>query len=154
MAHELSKDEFDKLMNNFDILEKPDVPVTYRATFRLSKILQFLSEIVQCENFTPDNDKTHNIAITFVREDLSDKVLGYFEKNDSFDRYGKKHNDKKFSQVIPVITGCIARLDDNYILNSYDDIVSRKAKKEEKNIPFLRSGGEGTGLIPPPPKGR
>ncbi|MBL7762324.1 MAG: hypothetical protein JNL23_02745 [Chitinophagaceae bacterium] len=152
MSHKISKKELDTLVENFEQFEQVDPPATYRATFKLSKLLAFLTEISKYEGFTADDDRTHNVAITFVREDLSNKVLRYSEKPKSnLSLFKKKYKDKEYSQVIPIITGCVATLDKDFVLEKYQHIYSDEAKTQ---IPFLRSGGEGTGLIPPPPRGR
>ena len=147
MVHSLTDKQMKELESNQHVCADLP-PVTYRATFKLSKLLEFLKEIQNCKDFKPDDDFRHNICITFVRQELGNNELLYFPKDNSFEKHSQLQNGKKYTQVIPVITGCNAKL--NETLTRCEEFHYLRINEK---IPFVRSGGEGTGLIPPPPSG-
>lgn len=146
MAHSIEQKDLDIVINNQKECEDL-APVTSRATFRLSLLKEFIDKIEKCPGFQADNAYLHNIAITFVREDLNRKKLGYKEEYNPLENHSQIKGANTYSQLMPIITGCIAKLDDGFITVEYADL-----EDKSKKIPFLRSGGEGTGLIPPPPR--
>jgi hypothetical protein len=123
---------------------------TTRATFKLSYLKELIGEIEKQPGFVKDDDFTHNICITFVREDLQALKLYTLDTNKQLDKGG--HYDtasgKKYSQVIPVITGCEFKYD-----QGFNPISFQYLRNSAGEIPNLRPGGEGSGLIPPPPAG-
>ena len=149
MSHLLSIDQMKELEQNQE--ECKDLPpITYRATFKLSKIEELLKAITKSGKFAQEDEHTHNVCITFVREDWTRKNddLGY--KNGanpaSIQEHITKKNNKEYTQVIPIITGCQSILDPKT-----RNCKSFEYMKFDEKIPYVRSGGEGTGLIPPPP---
>jgi hypothetical protein len=88
-----------------------------------------------------DAEDTHNVCITFVREDLQNlRLYGGRLLEDS-------SPSDKVSNVIPIISGCVAA----YEPGSFKPRFFRYLRDTNNQIPVLRPGGEGTGLIPPPP---
>jgi hypothetical protein len=122
-------------------------PVTFMATFKLSSILELIEEIKKSEDFTPDGDFTHNICITFVRQESDANELHFYWKNNSHIELSQSLPGKTCTQVIPVIAGCVSVLDEAFKTKSFKYI------KANGKIPAVRPGGEGSGLIPPPPPG-
>ena len=147
MLHSILPEDLAMLLNNQEICKK-DAPVTTRATFKLTQ-LKLLIEAIEKEYKVDgsNEDREHNICVTFVREDL-DKIILYGNAVDAktkLEKYKTEHDNRKFSQLIPIITGC------THILNSDKDSGDFKYMTFNGAIPCVRSGGEGTGLIPPPP---
>jgi hypothetical protein len=147
MAHTLTPKQMKKLeQNQQEFKDMP--PVTYMATFRLSNIMDLIDEVKKSPDFIADNDHLHNICISFVRMESHEHDLGFSWKNNSHVENSQSLNGKTCSQIIPIITGCVAELNkDDYKTKSFKYI------KVNGAIPFVRPGGEGSGLIPPPPPG-
>jgi hypothetical protein len=145
MAHKLTPKQMEKLVQNQeDFKDMP--PVTYMATFKLSNILSLIADITTSPDFKGDNDSLHNICISFVRMEINDNELGFMWKNNSHNENSQSVKGKTCTQVIPIITGCVTEL--------YSDNGKTKSFKYislNGSIPYVRPGGEGTGLIPPPP---
>lgn len=128
-------------------------PVTMRATFKLSYLEGLIKALKACPDFEKDNDYKHNICITFVREKTDDK--GVFKthhtcisQNGVIQVKTSQKSKYGYTQVIPIISGCISELDSNHQNNKFTYL-----RNKDGVIPFLRPGGEGSGLIPPPPTG-
>ncbi|MDX2045360.1 MAG: hypothetical protein SFU87_01150 [Chitinophagaceae bacterium] len=101
---------------------------------------------------SPVPNTFYHICVTFIREKI-DEIKGnvtpnIFLKDDAgqVKEYGKKKCDG-YTQLIPIITGCVCELDD---AKGYP---VKKFKHLQKNgsISFVAPGGEGSGLRPPPP---
>ncbi|TMI92816.1 MAG: hypothetical protein E6H08_11495 [Bacteroidetes bacterium] len=153
LIHDLSKEQMQELeQNQKDCADLP--PITYRATFKLNNLMELITIIQNDSKFSVNDDFTHNICITLVREDIKDininnnDHLGYYRSMNKGDIKMHKKNAKEYTQLIPIITGCQAVLDPNT-----KKCQSFEFMKIKGNIPYVRSGGEGTGLIPPPPAG-
>lgn len=121
---------------------KETPPITERATFKLDELKALIAEIENSEAYQkePDSNTKHSICVAFVREEWGSKNLLYNSHKPMSDASGR------FSQIIPIILGCECKLEEkNYTP------VSFHVFKNTYGIPFVRPGGEGTGLIPPPP---
>lgn len=133
-----------------------DAPVTTRATFKLFELEALLKAIRESPDYKEDHDTKHSVCITFVREIIGDSPLGY----DPLHMPGHQgllknlltKSNKEYTQLIPIITGCECILSD-YDRSTVSFKYLRHEKGEEEIISFVRPGGEGTGLIPPPPTG-
>lgn len=128
-------------------------PVTMRATFKLSSLEELIKAIKDCPGFEEDNLKKHNICITFVREktDAQGAFKSHFthiSQNGIIQIKASEKSKYGYTQVIPIISGCISELDANFQNNKFTYL-----RNKDGVIPFLRPGGEGSGLIPPPPTG-
>lgn len=128
-------------------------PVTMRATFKLSYLEELIKALKACPDFEKDNNNKHNICITFVREKIDDK--GFFKthhtgipQNGVIQIKSSEKSKYAYTQLIPIISGCISELDKNFQNNKF-----KYLRNKDGVIPFLRPGGEGSGLIPPPPAG-
>jgi len=143
--HHLSPGEFKTLVQNHNkCINLPSK--TVRATFKLSRLLELIAEIVRHPQFKVDDDNTHNICITFVRQNSKHNALGF----DS----GPKPNQKGksgglFTQVVPIITGCVADWNISKFRYLRIDAENPETNVIEKRIPYVRPGGESSGLIPP-----
>lgn len=151
MLHSISPEALSMLLNNQEIC-KSAAPVTTRATFKLSQLKLLIEAIEKSELYQADKDDPdgiHNVCITFVREDLNDVALfgGAINGQTKLAKYKTVHEKREFSQLIPIITGCSNKL------NNYKDSGEFKYLRINGGIPCVRPGGEGTGLIPPPPTG-
>jgi hypothetical protein len=145
MVHSLTIEEMKKLeQNQQEFSYMP--PVTYMATFKISSIESLISEIKKSPEFIQEHDFTHNICISFVRMEIQENQLGFYWKNKGHTDNSQSNGRKTCTQIIPIITGCIAELDKNDFTTSNFKYLTVNGK-----IPFARPGGEGSGLIPPPP---
>jgi hypothetical protein len=140
----LSTRELKTLMKNQEKCNNLS-PVTTRATFKLSKLLELISLIVENCDLRPGDDETQHVCITFVRES-GQNPLGLSGKPQKVTVKGKR-----FTQVIPIITGCVADWGKGKFRYLRVDVENPKTGKKLKRIPYVRPGGEGSGLIPPPP---
>ncbi len=152
---------------NYQATCKYQPPVTTHATFKLSD-LESLVKYVKAEInkkrpdffdengiFKPDVEYNHHtVCITFVREMINQRggLLTHYTgiKDTQLDPIYSVQagEDTYYTQVIPIISGCIAELDQNYKNQSFEYLSDGKG-----NIKIVHPGGEGTGLIPPPPTG-
>jgi hypothetical protein len=149
---------------------KDDAPVTTRATFRLSELEELIKKIRErISELRPGlitkggkidlakESKCHTVCITFVREKIiADCKLEtwYSRINDTqllLENSTEKNRGEYYTQIIPIISGCIADLDEKYHNKKFKYLFDDES---ENSIPFIHPGGEGTGLIPPPPPGK
>ena len=143
------------LLNNQKECET-DAPVTTRATFKLFELEALLKAIRESHGYQEDHDTKHSVCITLVREVIGDSPLGYDTVHmpchqELFKNVLPKSN-KKYTQLIPIITGCECILHgSNKTTESFKYLRDKEGKAGV--ISFVRPGGEGTGLIPPPPTG-
>jgi len=133
---------------------KAEAPVTTRATFKLFELEALLQAIKNTKDYKEDGDRKHSVCITFVREMIGDSPLGYNTDDNPAHKKMLENvtTDKKYTQLIPIITGCECILDNNTIATQSFKYLRDKSG-EDGVILFVRPGGEGTGLIPPPPTG-
>ena len=130
-------------------------PVTTHATFKLKKLQELLDEIRKHPEYDKDasEDDTHYVCISFVRDHI-DKIetMRLYDSRhiDDLKKYENKKGGKCYSQLIPVISGCVCKLDSSRKTQTFK-YLTRSDVKDTINI--QRPGGEGTGLIPPPPPG-
>lgn len=146
--HKLKLQELKDLIGNQKLLEN-NAPITTRATFKISQLEDLINQIKKDPSYDANNEDYHHmICITFVRDDVNNPVLGYDRCINAMDieTAGTDKNGKRFTQLVPIITGCDAHL---------DPVTGRHTTFEffyfNEEIPYVRSGGEGSGLIPPPP---
>jgi ribosomal protein S18 len=150
---------------DYQKLCKDEAPVTTKATFRLSELELLIKEIKKrVFKLRPDliskdgkinkeiEYKCHTVCITFVREKIKSDhnlITSYSQTNQRqlLIENSVQKNGKYYTQVIPIISGCISELDSEFHNDKF------KYLENESGIPFVHPGGEGTGLIPPPPKG-
>ncbi len=142
---------------------KDNAPITTRATFKLSELKALVSVIENDASYRkmikkdPNEFYNHSVCIVFVREKIvKDYTLtpwpsGYtgISSNGILLKNSVKKTKQNYTQVIPIIVGCLSELDDNYQNNKFKYLRDKK-----RAIPFIRPGGEGGGLIPPPPTGK
>lgn len=159
--HTIKPNDLETLIGN-QALCCNDAPVTTNATFKLSELKKLIKEIENHKNYDPTANElvTHYICITFVRESIGEGSSPYlynFSRHiEQLKEFGIKKGEKYYSQLIPIITGCICKLGGDY--NGYKPVsfeyLSNNSGTDTEVISFVRSGGEGTGLIPPPPPGK
>ncbi|MFM9910230.1 MAG: hypothetical protein ACKVOW_12815 [Chitinophagaceae bacterium] len=152
---------------NYQATCKYQPPVTTHATFKLSDLESLVEHVkTEIKKRQPDKfDKNgkinqsfesryHTVCITFVREmiDQSGNLLTHHSGIKGTQLYPinsvKAEENTYYTQVIPIISGCIAELDQKYKNQSFEYLSDGKG-----NIKIVHPGGEGTGLIPPPPTG-
>ena len=102
MAHSLLPQELKELVSNQKDLNNVS-PVTTRATFKLSVLLDLLEEIQKCTGFKKDSDTMHNVCITFVRQNVKTNSLKFLKPPSV---KGKNKKGENVTQLIPIITGC------------------------------------------------
>jgi len=146
--NKISEQNFKQLVENQKLVEDRS-PLTTRATFKLSLLEDLIEEIKSQAGYNGnDEDYHHHICVTFVRDNIDMSILGYGScKNlDDLKSNSTEANGAKFTQLIPIITGCDAILDPK--TGKCTEFSYMRIKNE---IPYVRSGGETSGLIPPPP---
>ena len=148
--HTIEPKHLKALIGNQKKLENANAGTT-RATFKLSNLKALIDAIEKLPGFQADDEFTHNICITFVREDLQELRLYNLDPDKRLEKQGTRDpgSQKKYSQVIPVITGCYFHLDQQFDAQEF-----RYLRDATGNIPCIRPGGEASGLIPPPPSGK
>ncbi|MBN8672542.1 MAG: hypothetical protein J0L56_00330 [Chitinophagales bacterium] len=153
MKGSITPKELEKLVRNQQQFQH-DPPVTTRATFKLRDLEELIAEIRKAiGDYIPDEDHNHQVCITFVRDEIREEVqesaLKYKSKwlgHRNLKINTVTNGSENFTQLIPVITGCKAKLDVHYNYDSFEYL-----RNEDRVISFVRPGGEATGLIPPPP---
>lgn len=132
--------------NQLDFDDQP--PITYRATFKLSKIIELIAEIVKHPDFRTDGDSRYNVCLTFVRDDFSSgsNPLNFSQSFSAMQTNSQTKGNRTLTQVIPIIIGCAS----DWNSNTFKYLRSRDDKGNE-GVLFVRPGGEASGLIPPPP---
>ncbi|MDE3251148.1 MAG: hypothetical protein KGO82_20955, partial [Bacteroidota bacterium] len=134
---------------------------TTLASFQLSELEALIKSIKGSKEYKSlpkvkgkiDHSMIHLVCIRLVREKLeSEKDLVVYEK---YHYPTLKANAPKqkpgagvkgsYSQLIPVLCGCIRIFHKSDEHSSFKEIADKKG-----NVLVLHPGGEGTGLIPPP----
>lgn len=156
----IAEKQLDRLSSNYK-LALPMHDDTTRATFQLAELENFIALIKESKAFKDlakkyggadkiDGVMNHTVCVTFIREDLGNLTV-----------YGEQHiatlaenapaaneqpiKNKQFSQIIPLLTGCVREFIATDKEKSFQHI-----KDPKDQVIVLRPGGEGTGLIPPP----
>jgi hypothetical protein len=152
-----------KTIISYQKLCKNDAPVTTRATFKLSELKALITEIENHDSYKkmiqkdPNEFSNHSVSIVFTREkivtdhQLVPSPMGYTGINPRsiLLKNSIKKGTVNYTQLIPIIVGCLSELNDNYQNNNF-----KYLRNKEGAILFVHPGGEGSGLIPPPPKGK
>jgi hypothetical protein len=128
-----------------------EAPVTTRATFKLSYLEELIKEIKACPDFKEDDYYNHNVCVIFIREKINKEgiyITGIKDYNGVFSKLAKV-SCIDYTQVIPIISGCVSELDQEYQPLNFSYL-----RNKQGGIPFVKPGGEGSGLIPPPPRGK
>ncbi len=147
-AYSMSKQELKKLVKGQRLL-KTIGPVTTRATFQLVVLEALIKDIKRSIGSRRDRHSLiHDVCITFVRDDVDNSALGYGGSLDIdvLRQNSTRRNGVRYTQLIPIITGCRATIDP--VTGRYKKF---KFLRIGNKIPYARSGGEASGLIPPPP---
>ena len=149
MKSKITQKQLDQLEMNQKLFQHTP-PVTTRATFKLSELEKLIGEIrAVVGEVIQDENHTHHVCITFVREKIGDNTLGYHISRPGhkllLENVAITESGKEYTQLIPIITGCIAELDKDYNYKPF-----KYLQNKDKTIEFVRPGGEGMGVIPPP----
>jgi len=146
----IGKDDLTKLIGN-QALCADEPPVTTHATFKLALLEELVDKIKkQYPEYIKGEDDVHHVCITFVRENIEkvENMVLYDEKHiDTLKEHPSK--EKSYSQVIPILSGCVCKLDPARRPQSFEYL--NEGDPKNGAVYVLRPGGEGTGLIPPPP---
>ncbi len=148
-VHEMTEAQLNNLMKN-QVQSVNESPVTTRATFKLEELEQLIRDVKTVYPLKPfaENDH-HRLCITFVRDDLNDPVLGFegCRNFNSIKAQVSSETGRPLTQLVPIVTGCSATVDQ--ITGDYTSF--EYFRNPNGNIPYVRPGGEASGLIPPPP---
>lgn len=162
MKGSITPKNLERLVKNQELFQN-DPPVTTRATFKLFELEELIGNIRKAVGKVNESDEYthHYVCITFVRQNVQDEEDVVLYDSRHISSLKKNANKKGFTQLIPIITGCIGTLDGSYEVESFkylrkgDRIIKGEIIKDktinDNTIEFVRPGGEGTGLIPPPP---
>jgi hypothetical protein len=133
-------------------------PTTTIAAFKIEDMEELIAFIKE-KRGKESGDLIYNICVTFIREKTDEngkfdnKRIKIYGGNPSMTKVAKE-SKIGFTQVIPVITGCVLELEYNGTDNEYQTRKFKYLENGKDVIPFVAPGGEGSGLIPPPPTGK
>jgi len=165
--NELTPKELCQLVQNEESLSgrtpaatQKNLPVAVRATFKVSLLRELLRQIeteqrkqIEKHPEQKNEDYHHMVCITFIRDDLNtnNSILKYDHCMNAAALHGDgtQVNGSTFTRVVPIITGCHAHY--NNLTGECKDF--KYMRNEKGKIPYVRSGGETSGLIPPKPTG-
>jgi hypothetical protein len=158
-THMIKPENLEKIIS-YQTACEGKAPVTTKAVFRLDALqalIDFVKETAEYKEFEKIKNSGsmmyhYHICISFIREKIDEMtdVTRYTYVKDypgQIKKIGKKNCDG-YTQLIPIVTGCVCKLDKEYLVEGFEDL------KKDGLIPFVAPGGEGGGLIPPPPKAK
>ena len=154
--HSITSEQFETLKKNQDLC-KAYPPVTEYAVFQIDKLKELIKFVEESPQFKAEDahNFSYQVAVYLVREELINKESKVlfpdvsYETKEQLSVHSQNIGDNHYTQVIPIIVGCVATTpkDGDKIIRNCKPITDMVG-----NIKVVTSGGEGTGIIPPPPK--